>query len=470
MYNAKSLALWALMALFVLISVNVYGQVEGKFSGTIVVAPGQNLEFIANFTTEAGKLKAAIDIPSQGLKNYELSDLSFLNDSIKITLKNPTNNAYFRGKFVTKDSVSGEFQQAVYNLAFYMLRGVKVDNEVLPYKAEEVSFTNGNNYFAGTLTLPPYPGKHPAVVLITGSGPQTRDEEIVGFKIFKVIADHFTKNGIAVLRYDDRNVGDSKGTPVDSSTTADFADDVVEAVKYLKTRDDINPEQIGLMGHSEGGIIAPMAAVKDPSIAFIVLMAGTSVTGKEIILDQTARIMRASGVDENEILENRNVTAMMIDATLGNISWESVMPVFREYYLKSYSKLSDEAKKDVDSAAFMKEMDVNVLKAFGSNWMKYFLTYDPQPMLKQVRCPALVLFGEKDMQVSTAINLEPMQNALKESGNKLYTIKIFDSANHLFQQAETGAPIEYSTLKKQFVPGFLEYITAWMLGFVTPSK
>ena len=158
---------------------------------------------------------------------------------------------------------------------------------VLPYKEEEVSFTNGSEFFSGTLTIPLKQGKHPAVVMITGSGPQDRNEEILGFKVFGIIADHLTKNGIAVLRYDDRNVGKSKGTDVSKSTTADFADDAIEAVKFLKTRNDINPEQIGLFGHSEGGIVAPLAASKYSDIAFIVLMAGTSVNGRDIILEQS---------------------------------------------------------------------------------------------------------------------------------------------------------------------------------------
>jgi dipeptidyl aminopeptidase/acylaminoacyl peptidase len=171
----------------------------------------------------------------------------------------------------------------------------------LPYNAEEVTFTNDGNTFAGTLTFPKTEGKHPAVVLITGSGAQDRDENIIGFKIFEVIADHLTQNGIAVLRYDDRGIGGTTGKTVDQSTTEDFAGDVIAAVQYLKTRDNINPSEIGLLGHSEGGIVAPIAAGKSTDIAFIILMAGTGVKGIDIVLEQAQLIMKADKAKDEEI-------------------------------------------------------------------------------------------------------------------------------------------------------------------------
>jgi len=461
-----------------LLNLQAQTSIEGNWGGNINIM-GKQLGIFVHFVNESGSYSGTIDIPSQGANGMRLSNITIgksMPESILFTLEVPTAPATFDGYYYMDDSLSGKFTQAGFEGTFLLTRVAdkkeekKEDKkESKSYKEEEVNFTNGDNYFAGTLTLPLTKGKHPAVIMITGSGPQDRNEEIFGFKIFEIIADHFTKNGIAVLRYDDRNVGSSKGTPVSESTSEDFAGDVIEAVKYLKTRSDINPNMIGLMGHSEGGMIAPMVAVKmNNDLAFIVLMAGPAVTGSEIIKEQSRLINEANGkYDEKENEE----TQIFLDAMSGKISIDSLTTVMRSDVEKEYNDMSDEQKSQIkDKDAYIDGKVKAVISSFDNVWMKFFLKYDPRTALEKVTIPVLALFGGKDLQVPVKQNEAPMREALMKAGNTHYKIRTFDDANHLFQQAVSGSPNEYATLKKEFVPGFLEYITTWMLQYVTPTR
>jgi pimeloyl-ACP methyl ester carboxylesterase len=344
------------------------------------------------------------------------------------------------------------------------------DDEPLPYNSEEVTFNNGDIKLAGTLTIPKTDGKHPAVVMITGSGPQNRDEELFGFKPFKIIADYLTRNGIAVLRYDDRGVGGSTGESVSHYTSEDFAGDVLEAVKFLKTRDVINPKQIGLMGHSEGGIIAPMAASKSDDIAFIILMAGTGVNGADLLKKQSELIMKAENASDEEIKAN-DVEIEKINKIVISGSTEELRSTFEEAELKGYDDLTDEEKNAINNKdEYIKTNVDRDLKRYGNTWFKFFLAYDPAPALEKVKCPVLMLFGELDLQVPPSQNREPMENALIKGGNKDYKVVVFPKANHMFITANTGSPSEYNSLPKEFVPGFLDTVKDWITERVTIVK
>ncbi len=307
--------------------------------------------------------------------------------------------------------------------------------------------------------------------MITGSGPQNRDEELFGFKPFKIIADYLTRNGIAVLRYDDRGVGGSTGKNVSEYTSEDFADDVLEAVKFLKTRSDINPEQIGLMGHSEGGIVAPLAASKSNDIAFIVLMAGTGVKGIDIIKEQSILIMRADNTPEDAIKSNDELLSKLYSILTTNGDMETLRPELEKEIEKSYNDMPDEQKKTItDKNEYIKSMADMQFKQLGSPWMRYFLTYDPAIALEKVTCPVLGLFGELDLQVPPSQSKEPMENALKKSGNKDFKIVVMPKANHLFQSSSTGSPSEYAKLPKEFIPEFLPTVKDWITERVTVLK
>jgi pimeloyl-ACP methyl ester carboxylesterase len=399
----------------------------------------------------------------------ELDKVSFKNPKVHFELKASNGTAVFEGLYYL-DSIGGTFSQSGINGRFNLVRGeLKVENTLvdpttLPYNTEEVTFYNDGNTLAGTITYPKGEGKKfPAVVMITGSGAQNRDEEIFGFKIFGIIADHLTKNGIAVLRYDDRGVGGSKGKTVNESTTDDFAKDVVAAVNLLKTKDYIQPMSIGLFGHSEGGIVAPLADTKTNDIAFMILMAGTGVKGIDIIKEQSKLIMKADNATEDDI-SGYIVMLNLIYETLvkdGNI--KELEDQLEKNVKDSYDKMSKEEKATIKNKdEYVKETVESTIKQFSSKWMRYFLSYDPSYALEKVTCPVLMLFGGKDLQVPVGQNQKPMEDALKKAGNSDYTTKIYPDANHLFQEAGTGSPNEYAQLPKEFVPGFLDDITEWI--------
>jgi pimeloyl-ACP methyl ester carboxylesterase len=448
--------------------------IDTSWTGSIDIT-GAKLGITVRFKTETGVTSAKIDIPEQNAIGLELSKVSFNNPKVHFELESNLGQAVFEGIYYV-DSISGTFNQSSVKGTFCIIKGepaidLKVEEENLPYNAEEVTFTNDGITFAGTLTYPKTDGKHPAVVMITGSGPQERNETIVGFKIFKVIADHLTKNGIAVLRYDDRGVGGTKGKSVNESTTEDFAGDVIAAVEYLKTRDILNPSQIGLMGHSEGGIVAPLAASKTSAIAFIVLMAGTGVNGYEIIKEQSALIMKADKSKDEEIEGYLKMIDAVYDAVKNNKNLEEVKKQIESDIIENFDNIPEKQRKDItDKEKFAKETAGETIAAFNTKWMKYFLQYEPSFSLSKVKCPVLILFGEKDLQVPPKQNEKPMVDALKKGGNTDYKVIIIPNANHLFQEAKTGSPSEYGTLKKEFVPGFLDAVSGWILQRVTIVK
>ncbi|MCI0450250.1 MAG: alpha/beta hydrolase [Chlorobi bacterium] len=450
--------------------------IDTVWKGSIDIM-GTEIGIIVKFKTEAGVLSAKIDIPEQNANALELSKVLFENPKVHFELEAGPRTAVFEGIYYV-DSISGTFTQLGATGRFWLLKGgaEKKDYETkfpedLPYNSEEVTFTNGENSFAGTLTYPLTQGKHPAVVMITGSGPQNRDEEIYGFKIFAVIADYLTQNGIAVLRYDDRGVGGSKGKTVNESTTEDFAGDVLTAVEYLKTRDNINAGQIGLFGHSEGGIVASLAAGKSNDIAFIVLMAGTGVMGIDIIREQSKLIMKADNSTDREIAGYEKMLDKVYEAIRDNKNLNDIKEQIKNDIIENFDDLPKEQRKGIkDKEKYASDVAEMTIAQFSSKWMQYFLRYDPYDALTKVKCPVLMLFGELDLQVSPKQNEEPMLKALKYGGNTDYKSVIIPKANHLFQEAVTGSPGEYASLKKEFVGGFLETVSDWVLQRVRVVK
>ncbi len=452
------------------ISVSLYSQseIDTSWNGAIDIM-GTKLGIGVKFTTTGKELKAVMDIPEQNAMGLELNKVSFSNPKIHFELKATNGTAVFEGLYYL-DSIGGTFTQSGVTGRFNIVRGeLKIEQTItdpstLPYNSEEITFFNDGNTFAGTITYPKDEGKKfPAVVMITGSGAQNRDEEIYGFKIFGIIADHLTKNGIAVLRYDDRGVGGSKGKTVSESTTDDFAKDVVAAVNFLKTKDYIQPISVGLFGHSEGGEVAPLVFTKTNGIAFMILMAGTGVKGIDIIKEQSKLIMKADNATDDEI-SGYIVMLNMIYETLvkdGNI--KDLEEQLGKNVKDSFDKMSPEEKKTIKNKdEYIKQTVDETIKQFSSKWMRYFMSYDPSYALEKVTCPVLLLFGGKDLQVPVGQNQKPMEDALRKAGNQEYVVKVFPDANHLFQEAGTGSPNEYPQLPKEFVPGFLDEITEWI--------
>jgi len=318
-----------------------------------------------------------------------------------------------------------------------------------PYDVEDIIFSNPDAEIrlAGTLTIPKGKGPFHAVVLVSGSGPQNRDEEILGHKPFKVIADHFTRNGIAVLRYDDRGVGMSEGIFA-NTTTADFADDAAAAVNYLQQREDL--DKIGIVGHSEGGMIAPIVAAEDDSVSFIVLMAGPGMKIDQLMQLQFRSAMLQQGMG-TENMEKKV-------ASIGRINKIIQQEDDPEKRMTKISAELAESRMPNETDASLKAE----LATYTTPWWVYFMRYDPTPVLEQVKCPVLAINGDLDYQVPAAPNLEGISNSLKRGGNNNVTVQKFEGLNHLFQTAETGAGSEYAQIEETIAPEVLTTMTKWI--------
>jgi len=442
--------------------------IEGIWEGKLKV-PGSELRIVFKILNNPdGTLTVTLDSPDQGATDIPVEEVIFIDNTLHLEVKSA--GGVFEGK-VSEDFsiIEGEWKQSGQTLPLILKRVDKaveilrpqVPKKPYPYKEEEVIYENKDAgiLLAGTLTLPSDNAPFPAVLLISGSGPQDRNETIFNHRPFLVLADYLTRQGIAVLRVDDRGVGKSTGD-FSQATSEDFASDALAGIKYLKTLKEIHPEQIGLIGHSEGGIIAPMVAVKSPDIAFIVLMAGTGLTGEEILYLQGALIDKAMRVSEEDIAKNRQFNEKIFSIIKEEKDKKNAEERLRQVFMEDWEKMSDEKKEQIgDPEVFLKAQ----LQSLLSPWLKFFLTYDPKPTLSKVKCPVLAINGEKDLQVPPKENLSAIEEALKVGGNQNYTIKELPGLNHLFQTAQTGVPSEYARIEETISPVVLKIISEWIL-------
>jgi alpha/beta superfamily hydrolase len=428
----------------------------------------QQLRVVFNLKiNDKDSLSATLDSPDQGAKGIPLGKVILNGD--KLTIQAPMIMGEYLGTIKNDTTIDGTWTQGGKSLPLIinklkMVFSVNRPQEPeppFPYISEEVTFQNNkfNISLAGTLTIPQGEGPFPAAIMITGSGPENRDEEIYGHKPFLVISDWLTRNGIAVLRYDDRGVGKSTGT-YSGATSADLSTDAVAAFNFLKNNNKINPKAIGLMGHSEGGLIAPIVASANPDIAFIVSLAGPGVTGEQILNRQTEDIYKLSGVSENNIKEsiatNKRLYSVLKKENSDKKAEVKILAITREILEKK--KLSKEET----------EQGIKQVKAtfdgLGYSWLRYFITTDAATFWKKVKCPVLALNGEKDLQVAAEENLREIEKAVESSGNKaVKTIKL-PGLNHLFQHCTTGLPSEYAQIEETFSPEALKIISDWISG------
>lgn len=330
-----------------------------------------------------------------------------------------------------------------------------------PYAELDVTIpVPAGHTLSGTLTLPRTPGPHPAVVLVSGSGPQDRDESlpiVPGYRPFRVIADHLARAGIAVLRYDDRGTGKSTGNHL-TATSADFADDAEAAWRFLRGRRDIHPLRVGLLGHSEGGLIAARVAARNRQVAFIVSMAGPAVLGYDVLVVQTERALRASGLGPQEVAEGVATSRAMLDI-IRLEQWDRLRAMMFDVGRQQIAALPEEQRAKMPPL----EQIVDQQMTYYRGWMRFFLSYDPSKDWARVRVPVLALFGVLDVQVDLWQNRAALLAALERARNPDVTVAVFPRANHLFQQARTGHPQEYAGLPVTFVPEFLQTISRWIL-------
>lgn len=332
-----------------------------------------------------------------------------------------------------------------------------------PYTSTDVKFPSLEEgvVLAGTLTVPKTPkpaSGFPAAILISGSGPQDRDETLLDHKPFAVIADGLTRRGICVLRFDDRGTAESTGDFA-KATSENFASDVEGAIRFLKTQQDVNAKQIGLIGHSEGGLIAPMVSVRNSDVAWIVLLAGPAVNGAEILKSQGRLIAQAEGVTDSAVLDAQTKSQdVLISLVLQNpqASAEELLP-------KAMEQLADMAPKEESKHAEFKAELTGGLKELSSPWFRFFLAHDPGAVLEKVSCPVLALNGEKDTQVDPELNLPRIRDALKTAGNERSAVEEIPGVNHLFQTCRTGGVSEYNTIEETIAPMVLKKVGDWIL-------
>ena len=431
--------------------------IAGDWQGILHAGPA-DLRLAFHFTRSAGGAwSGTLDSLDQGAKGLPLAEMAVKDSSVSFRV--PVVRGSYTGTVDEQAaSIHGTWTQA--QPIPLDLRRITADaaaaaapkrpqNPVkpYPYREEEVAYENlkAGVKLAATFTIPEGKGPFPAVVLITGSGPQDRDETLRDHKPFLVLADYLTRRGVAVLRADDRGFGKSTGN-FDAATTADFATDAEAGIAWLQKRPEVDPHRIGLIGHSEGGAIAPMIAARNRAVAFIVMLAGPAVPGDQILPEQVRLIAMAQGVPA----EAAGRAARVRTEILALVEREKDPAALEKQLREKLGK----AMPEEDLAAFV--------KAMSTPWFRYFLTYDPAADLAKVTCPVLALNGDNDTQVSSKQNLPAIRQALEKAGNKNFETVELSGLNHLFQKAQTGSPFEYDKIEETISPAVLEKIASWI--------
>ena len=454
----KNTVLLLLSLLFITTS---YGQeITGKWTGKLSLPNGVKLTIVFHVTKTNNSYSTLLDSPDQGAKGLPTASTTFENNTLQINI--PNLNASYKGELRSDGKLYGTFTQGM-AIPLNMEKGELIKTKrpqepqpPYPYKAEDIKFRNdkaGIN-LAGTLSLPSTGAKHPAIILVTGSGAQNRDEELMGHKPFLVIADYLTREGFAILRYDDRGVDKSEGVQK-NATSADFATDTEAALKYLKSRNDINPSKIGIIGHSEGGMIAFMLAAKSKDIAFIVSMAGPGFRIQDLMLKQAEMVMKSNGMTD--------------------VDWKTQEPALRDRYAlltqdmpagELRQKLIDDVMKtipenmrDNENAKTRVNAELDVMT---SPWYIYYMKYDPINDLKNIKCPVFAINGEKDIQVPANLSLPAIEKAIKSNGNQNVKTKNYPGLNHLFQHCKTCKVDEYGDIEETISPEVLKDIKDWL--------
>jgi len=457
---------------FIFLTVNLFSQqaeekkYESIWEGTLKISAMSLRIVLKVIKNDDGSINAFLDSPDQGAKDIPVTSISIAEDSLKFNIG--MIGASFNGK-IEKDSLAvvGNFSQAGMNLPLNLKkveRAAETARQQTPqkpylYNEEEVVFENksANIKLAGTLTYPKEEKKFPAVVLVTGSGAQDRDETVFNHKPFWVIADYLSRNGIAVLRFDDRGTAKSEGNFA-AATSVDFVTDALAAVEYLKSRNEIDKTKIGIIGHSEGGMIAPMAASSSNDVNFIVLLAGPGMIGKDLLVLQNRLIMKSQGASDEEL--NKTKHEEVYNIIVNQPDSLSALIKLEELYNQTLSQMTDEEKQKPENS---KESFEQQMKILLSPWFRFFLKFDPKPYLENVTVPVLALNGEKDLQVPPKENLSAIEEALKSAGNKNYKIVELPGLNHLFQHCKTCTIPEYGQIEETFSLEALNIIGDWII-------
>jgi uncharacterized protein len=449
----KTRATWWLAAFVMVASCGGSSKPDADVSGTwlgSLTVNGAPLRIVFNLTADA---KGTLDVPEQGILAHPLSQVDVTGRHLELQMTDL--GARYEGDVADDgQSIDGTFRQGLMTVALPLekqpgpldYRRPQDPVAPYPYHSEDVTFANSaaGVTLAGTLTWPEGEGPFKTVVLLAGSGPNDRDEEVYNHRPFLVLSDALTRAGIATLRYDKRGVDDSTGN-YEAATSLDFAADARAAVAYLRAQDHFTVSSVGLVGHSEGGILAPLAAAENPDVAYLVMLAGPGVPGGEIIISQDRAIAAANGTPKSALDENEAIERQVF-ACFKNTS----DPVELEKQIRA-----------VLNAAGVPAADQNALLAnINTPWMRFWVTYDPAPVLTRTAIPVLALNGSLDLQVLADLNLPPIRTAL--AGNSQATVEELDGLNHFFQHATTGSPAEYAAIDETMAPEVLNQVAAWI--------
>jgi pimeloyl-ACP methyl ester carboxylesterase len=436
----------------------------GDWSG-VLDAGAAKLKLVLHFKAgDNGVWNGTMDSPDQGASGLKIDTIALEGQTLKFALN--LIGASYEGT-LNGNEITGKFTQGGQTFPLNFKRATAVDiappkrpqtpKPPFPYNSEDITFENkaANIKLAGTITTPKNKGPHPAVMLISGSGPQDRNESLLGHQPFFVLSDHLTRAGIAVLRFDDRGVGKSTGQFA-TATSEDFASDVLASIEFLKTRSEINARKIGLVGHSEGGMIGPMCAVKSKDVSFLVLMAGPGVPADELLYEQAALMARAEGANEADIAENRRVQEQLFAVLKAEKDIAAADKKLQAIVDDALTKLPESQRKSLQAGLNAQVKSVN------SPWFRFFMSYDPRATLRQVKVPVLAINGELDLQVAVKQNLPEIAKALKAGGNKKFKTVVLPKLNHLFQTAKTGAFSEYARIEETIAPAALTLMSDWI--------
>lgn len=452
--------------------------VSGTWGGPLKVG-GASLRFVLHLQQDAGVWKSKFDSPDQNAYGINGGETIVKNDSVLVAI--PALSASFKGRWNGSDSILGYLLQGNMKVELSLARQqitaeptpavTKISRPQTPqspfsYDSEDVEFGNTDNTmrFGGTLTKPKIGSQHPVIIIISGSGTQDRDGTIFDHKPYYVLADHLSRNGFAVLRVDDRGAGKSTAGDIANVTSEGLSKDMEAALDYLLTRSDIDKKRVALIGHSEGGIIAPMLGARRKEVAALILWAAPTVGGKEINILQNAYSLKQAGIDSQAVASFK-------------ILHRQVLDIF------STTSISDLDKKVAGIYnAWKQQQSAEILKSLGVNgdnivrqniyrmyhslydlpWMRFFITYDPVVDLKKINVPVLAIIGTKDTQVEAGSNLKLISETLKGAGNNRVTAIPLLGLNHLFQNAVTGDVSEYKTIQETISPSALALIVGWL--------
>ena len=468
----------------VLISVYSFGQnISGNWEGNLQIQ-GNEIPIVFHIDKDiSGKYIATFDSPTQKAFNMACGDVILKQDSLILML--PLIKGSYAGKFdENKKQLTGTWKQGAGSLSLNLKKTSDVATTKIinrpqtpkppfAYKSEDVEYDNADKsiHFGATFTVPlPDPNVnyfrapiYPTVILITGSGKQDRDETILGHKAFAVMADYLTRQGIAVLRVDDRDIGKTTGN-FSTSTSADFANDVEAGIAYLKNRADVDTANIGLIGHSEGGLIAPMVAAKRKDVQFIVLLAGPGIAVLNLMEQQSADVMASAGILKTDIDLYRplykNIVTAILSAKDTTAAAKKAVAVFKQWQLVTPA-LTVKNTTGVEDEKGITDFTKAFIKQLSNPWSNYFMRVNPADYLTKINCPVLALNGEKDIQVAAKPNLAGIKNALQK--NEHVSIIEMPGLNHLFQHCKTCTVEEYGELEETFDPTTLKIITDWII-------